>query len=116
MNQTYENFELIIVNDGSVDSTLEIIKKNKDKRIKIYNQKNKGVAKARNVGIKNAINPYIIFIDADDSLDTNVLDDLKNIIDIKENCWIFFQTRIQKNNEYQKDNFYDASRVIARDD
>lgn len=116
LNQTYKNFELIVVNDGSVDSTLEVIKNNKDERIKIFNQKNKGVAKARNVGIKNAINPYIIFIDADDSLDTNVLDDLIKIINIKNNYWIFFKTRIQKNNEYQKNNFYDASRVIVRDD
>lgn len=67
--QTYTNWELLIIDDCSSDNTLCIIKKfsNLDKRIKIYkNCSNKGVAYSRNVGIKNSLGKYIAFLDADD--------------------------------------------------
>ncbi len=68
INQTYKNIEVIIVNDGSEDSSIEICKKIQieDKRIKILNQKNAGLSAARNTGIKNASGKYICFIDSDD--------------------------------------------------
>lgn len=81
LNQTYKNFELIIVDDGSSDHTLAKCKKfSEDKRIKIISQSNQGVSKARNVGIKNASGKFIAFIDGDDVLGKNYLELLLNNI------------------------------------
>lgn len=66
LNQSYKDFELIIINDGSTDSTVEIIKKFADDRIRLFNFKNKGLPASRNRGIKKAKGKYISFIDADD--------------------------------------------------
>lgn len=66
VNQTLDDIEIIIVNDGSTDNSEEIIKSYKDKRIKYYKQKNSGIGKTRNKGIKNALGEYIGFIDSDD--------------------------------------------------
>ena len=72
--QTYKNLEIIIVNDGSTDNSLEIAKKYKkeDKRINIVDIENNGVGNARNVGIKGATGRYITFLDADDYIEHNM--------------------------------------------
>ena len=66
INQTYSNWELVIVDDGSTDNTASIIKKFDDSRIKYVYQKNQGPSAARNKGIGLAEGNYIAFIDADD--------------------------------------------------
>ncbi len=68
LDQTYKNWELIIIDDGSTDSTAEIVKKisSQDDRIKYYWQENSGQAKARNFGLKQAKASFIAFIDSDD--------------------------------------------------
>lgn len=67
-NQTYRNFELILIDDGSEDNSLEICKKYKriDNRIKVIAKRNSGVSHTRNLGIKEANGEWIIFIDSDD--------------------------------------------------
>ena len=65
LNQTYQNLELIIIDDGSSDKSIEYIKK-KYPNIKIYKQLNKGVSSARNKGIKISSNNWIAFLDSDD--------------------------------------------------
>lgn len=85
LKQTYKNFELILVNDGSTDGSYEICKKYqlKDDRIIIINQENQGSVKARSNGIDKAIGKYITFVDADDWIPNNSLELLFN--NIKEN-------------------------------
>lgn len=69
-NQTYKDYEIIIINDGSKDKSKEIVEKiinnNKDKKILLINKENGGVSSARNFGIKNANGEYIAFLDSDD--------------------------------------------------
>ena len=66
-NQSYNNIELIIIDDGSTDRSSEIIKKYTDSAI-IITQKNKGQASARNSGLRKAHGKYICFVDSDDYL------------------------------------------------
>ncbi len=67
LNQTYKDFEFIIVDDGSTDKTLSIIKRFKDKRIKlIQNSRNEGLTKSLNIGLEAAEGKYVARMDADD--------------------------------------------------
>lgn len=66
LNQTYTNFEFLIVNDGSQDKTLEMISRFQDQRIKVFSQTNQGHSATRNRGILEATGEYITFLDADD--------------------------------------------------
>jgi glycosyltransferase involved in cell wall biosynthesis len=68
VDQTYKNWELVIVDDGSSDNTEEVVKAFKDDRIKYYNQKNAGPCVARNTGIKHAGGMWITYLDSDDIL------------------------------------------------
>ena len=80
--QSYKNIEIIIVNDGSLDNTEEIIKKYIlfDKRIKYFTQENLGPSIARNKGIENASGEYLVFVDSDDSINKLYLEKLLNKI------------------------------------
>ena len=68
INQNYKNFEIIFVNDGSTDNTLDIIKhyKNKYNNIKFYSNSNKGLAYSRNFAVKKATYEWIVILDHDD--------------------------------------------------
>ena len=67
--QTYENVEIIVVDDGSTDETFSTVKRiaDRDVRVKLVHQKNSGVSAARNRGIEEANGKYICFLDADDA-------------------------------------------------
>ncbi|CDB99035.1 putative uncharacterized protein [Bacteroides sp. CAG:443] len=78
LSQTYSNFELILVDDGSVDGSGQICEDfaKFDSRIKVIHQQNAGVSKARNMGIKVAIGDWVTFIDADDYIEKEYLSGL----------------------------------------
>lgn len=79
LQQTYTNFELIIVDDGSTDNSLQIVKSIYDKRIHIYTKKNGGVSSARNYGALKSTTPWLLFLDADDCLTPYCLETLLNL-------------------------------------
>ena len=76
LEQTYNNFELLLINDGSKDDTLEVLNSYKDSRIKVYSFDNQGAGKTRNKGIQLSRGKYITFIDADDYIDSDYLERL----------------------------------------
>lgn len=88
VNQTYKDLEIICINDGSTDNSLEILKAfaQKDVRIIIIDQPNQGLSSARNIGISRATGEYISFIDSDDYIDENtyttITNQLSNDIDM----------------------------------
>ena len=71
LHQTLEEIEIILINDGSTDTSESIIRKYKDKRIKYISKNNEGIGKTRNLGIEIATGEYLSFIDSDDYVEPN---------------------------------------------
>jgi glycosyltransferase involved in cell wall biosynthesis len=80
LSQTFQNFEIIVVNDGSSDKSLESVSSIIDSRITIINQENKGVSTARNIGIRQSKYFYIALLDADDIWDPDFLKEMQYFI------------------------------------
>lgn len=82
LDSNYNFYEILIIDDGSTDRTGEIADyyANNYSNIKVFHKTNGGLSDARNYGIKNAKGDYIIFLDSDDAITVNVLEDLNNII------------------------------------
>ena len=117
LNQTYNNYEIIIINDGSTDNTSKILESYKsNKKIKIINQENKGLSNARNTGVSNAKGDYILFIDSDDFIEKELLETLNKTI--KDEDLIRFQIRtLDETNkiikEYKEETFNNLNGIEA---
>ncbi len=110
--QTFADFEVVIVNDGSSDNSFEIVSRFSDERIKLFQQQNKGAAAARNLGIEKATSNLIAFLDADDFWYPNHLEELVKLHTDFPNCGMYcnrFQTKIAKNKTLNNSYSYSIS-------
>ena len=82
LNQTYQNIEIIIINDGSTDKGLMVAKQYERTNVLIFSQENKGASAARNYGLRESNGDYIQFLDADDLMSSNKIEEQVNIIKV----------------------------------
>lgn len=81
LGQTYKDFEILVIDDGSKDNTKAVVNSFNDKRIKYIYQENSGVSVARNTGITNATGDYVCFLDSDDEWRENHLEELNTLME-----------------------------------
>lgn len=102
MNQSYANLQVVVVDDGSTDSSSKIIMDivKQDSRVEYYYKENEGVSKARNLGLDRAKGKYLLFMDSDDYIPKTYVSDLYNTIKSYPNSLVM--TRIDNLNENHK--------------
>jgi len=88
-DQSFSDYEIIIVNDGSTDNSWEKIKDIENSKLIIFNNENQGVSQARNFAMKQAKGDYFAFLDADDFWGNSHLQDLFNLIQAYPNCGLY---------------------------
>lgn len=123
LRQKFEDYEIILVNDGSTDSSQKICEKyvKKDSRIKLISKQNEGSGKARNIGIANSNGKYLYFPDSDDILAENSLQIINNEIENNSaDIYIFSYTELKRNhkdyrNEKIKNNKYVKANEVKKE-
>ena len=120
INQTYKNIELVIINDGSTDNSLEICKKYAkiDDRIKLITQPNAGLSAACNTGMNNATGEYLCSVDSDDYIEINMIEKMVEAIERTQSdvciCDFYFQfdSRTDVANNYDKEVVIDKQKAM----
>mgnify|MGYP000188639907 CR=1 FL=1 len=114
LNQTYNYLELIIVNDGSKDNTLEILERLKltDARITVLDKPNSGVCDSRNLGMSKAKGHYITFLDADDLWDLTFLENCITTFNSDKNIHAIYSKAQVINEKSEKQNEYLEANTI----
>lgn len=119
INQKYTNLEIILVDDGSKDNSLDLCKKyaEKDNRIKVIHKENGGVSTARNAGIESASGDFIAFVDSDDYIDENMYFNMMQKVE-EYNCDMVMCDCYKVNGENKeifthdiRDGFYDKEQL-----
>ena len=119
-NQTYYNIEIILVNDGSTDKSLDVCYtyKEKDNRIKIINQLNQGVSTARNIGIDIAKGTYVTFVDSDDYVAKDYCEKMLSVMEKYDTDFVYFgqysfyENRVEKIRTRIADGHYATSQIL----
>lgn len=109
VKQQFKDIEIICVDDGSTDSSLSILRNyaNKNSKIKIIHQENKGLSAARNTGLENSKGEYVLFVDSDDELEINAIDNLyqgiliENVDAVLGRVKLIFEEYTEKKIEYE---------------
>lgn len=117
INQDYENIEILLVNDGSTDSSRAICElySKKDERIKVFNKKNGGLSDARNYGLERSVGEYALFVDSDDYINHNACSSLIKYSDGNTAEVIVGNANIVTNNGIKpmKHSFYGDKKFVS---
>ena len=117
INQSLKDIEIICINDGSSDGSLDILNEyhDKDKRIKIFSQENSGPAATRNFGLEKSTGEYIIFVDSDDWVEPTMCEELyEHAKHLNSDLVLFDATEYNLNNEH-KNRVYFSSNYFTED-
>lgn len=117
INQSYKNIEILVVNDGSTDNSVKIIeqKYNSNSNIHLYNKDNGGLSSARNFGLNKAKGDYILFVDSDDWLERNCVEELVHIIENKKADIVEFGYKMVSDNKVLSSTIFTENVIISKD-
>ena len=117
VNQSYKNYEVIIVNDGTPDNSVDIIKKytKKYKNFTLYTKENGGLSDARNYGVDYVTGDYLLFIDSDDYINKDLLKELNTTLEEKEYDLIKFKINLvdDEGNFIRSENGLNVSKEVS---
>lgn len=92
LSQSFSDYEILVINDGSTDQSLECAKEVRDERIRYFTKENGGPASARNLGVCNAKGRWVMILDADDELEPGILEHFASLIHEHPDCHFFCGT------------------------